>query len=149
MFRQLMLFSCLGLFFHWLKSFSVFFLSPRLLLSKYNMYLTQRSHKSHISKYTELFNVDFVLILYITVKIKTLTVIFECVIAQKSMRIGLSNQKSYLTPWARGYKTFSMLKSAKHEILNAHKYENIKKFGIFQAQISLECWHETVIIFTI
>ena len=118
MFRQLMLSYCFGLFFHWLKRFSVFFfLSPRLLLSKYSMYLTQRSHKSHIFKYTELFNVDFVLILYITVKIKTLTVIFECVIAQKSMRIGLSNQRSYLTPWARGYKTFSMLKSAKHEIL--------------------------------
>ena len=30
-------------------------------------------------------------------------------------------------PW--GYKTFSMLNSAQHEILNAHKYENIKKFS--------------------
>ena len=25
-----------------------------------------------------------------------------------------------------------------HEILNAHKYKNIKKFGFFKAQISLE-----------
>ena len=26
-----------------------------------------------------------------------------------------------------------------HEILNAHKYENIKKFGLFEAPLSLEC----------
>ena len=36
--------------------------------------------------------------------------------------------------WARGYKT------VEHEILNAHKYENIKKYSMFQAQISLECY---------
>ena len=49
---------------------------------------------------------------------------------------------------ARGYKTYFMLNSADHEILNAHKYKNIKKLSIFQAQISLECnfpahkcWH--------
>ena len=35
--------------------------------------------------------------------------------------------------WLSGYKTFSMLNSAMHEILNANKYENIKKFSIFQA----------------
>ena len=29
--------------------------------------------------------------------------------------------------WARGYKTFFMLNTAKHEILNAHKYKNIEK----------------------
>ena len=40
----------------------------------------------------------------------------------------------------RGYKTFFMLNSAEHELLNAHKYEFIKKFGIFQAQICLECY---------
>ena len=40
----------------------------------------------------------------------------------------------------RGYKTFFMLNSAEHETLNAHHYENIKKFSIFQAQISLECY---------
>ena len=32
-----------------------------------------------------------------------------------------------------------MLNSAEHEILNAHKYKNIEKLGIFQTQISLEC----------
>ena len=32
---------------------------------------------------------------------------------------------------ARVYKTFFMLNSVEHEILNAHKYKNIKKFGIF------------------
>ena len=33
-----------------------------------------------------------------------------------------------------------MLKSIEREILNAHKYKNIKKFGSFKAQISLECY---------
>ena len=28
----------------------------------------------------------------------------------------------------------------KHEILNAHKYKNIKKYGFFSAQISLKCY---------
>ena len=32
---------------------------------------------------------------------------------------------------ARGYKTFLMLNSAEHEILNAYKYKRIKKFNIF------------------
>ena len=32
---------------------------------------------------------------------------------------------------SRGYKTFFMLNSVEHEILNAHKYINIKKFAIF------------------
>ena len=31
----------------------------------------------------------------------------------------------------RGYKTFFMLNSVEHEILNAHKYKRIKKFGCF------------------
>ena len=38
----------------------------------------------------------------------------------------------------QGYKTFFMLNSIEHRILIGHKYENIKKFIIFQAQISLE-----------
>ena len=46
---------------------------------------------------------------------------------------------SYVTR-PRGYKTFFMLNSIEHEILNAHKYKNIQKFGIFQAQISLQCY---------
>ena len=29
----------------------------------------------------------------------------------------------------RGYKTFFVLNSTEHEILNAHKYKNIEKFG--------------------
>ena len=41
-------------------------------------------------------------------------------------------------PWPRGYKTFFMLNSAQHVILNAHKYKSIEKVSIFQAQISLE-----------
>ena len=40
----------------------------------------------------------------------------------------------------RGYKTFFMLNSIEHEILNAHKYKNIKTFGFLQALISLECY---------
>ena len=31
----------------------------------------------------------------------------------------------------RGYKTFFMLNSVEHEILNAHKYKDIKIFGFF------------------
>ena len=42
--------------------------------------------------------------------------------------------------WPRGYKTFFVLNSVEHEILNAHKYENIKKFGLFKAQLDLECY---------
>ena len=34
---------------------------------------------------------------------------------------------------SRGYKTFFMLNSAEHEILNAHKYKK-------RAQISIECY---------
>ena len=33
-----------------------------------------------------------------------------------------------------------MLNSAEHEILNAHKYKNIKKFSICKSQISIECY---------
>ena len=40
----------------------------------------------------------------------------------------------------RGYKTFFMLNSVEHEILNAHKYKNTKKFGLFKAQLSLQCY---------
>ena len=31
----------------------------------------------------------------------------------------------------RGYKTFFVLNSVEHEILNAHKYKNIKKSSAF------------------
>ena len=41
---------------------------------------------------------------------------------------------------SRGYKTFFVLNSIEHKILIAHKYENIKKFCIFQAQITLESY---------
>ena len=39
--------------------------------------------------------------------------------------------KTYVTQEsrARAYKIFSMLNSAEHEILNAHKFKNIKKFS--------------------
>ena len=33
-----------------------------------------------------------------------------------------------------------MRNSTEYEILNAHKYKNIKKFSIVQAQISRECY---------
>ena len=36
-------------------------------------------------------------------------------------------------------KTFFMLNSVEHVILNAHEYKSIKKFD-FLAQISLECY---------
>ena len=31
--------------------------------------------------------------------------------------------------WPRGYKTYFMLSLIEHEILNVHKFKNIKKFG--------------------
>ena len=37
-------------------------------------------------------------------------------------------------------KLFSVLNSVEHETLNAPKYKNIKKFGLFKAQLSLECY---------
>ena len=37
----------------------------------------------------------------------------------------------YHETWPRGYKVFFMLNSVGHEILNAHKYKNIKKFCLF------------------
>ena len=33
-----------------------------------------------------------------------------------------------------------MLNSVEHEILNAHKYEYIKKSCLFLAQMSIECY---------
>ena len=53
-----------------------------------------------------------------------------------------------LWSWAPGKKTFFTLNSAEHEILNAHKYKRIKKFSVFQAQISIERYFPTVDIFT-
>ena len=47
---------------------------------------------------------------------------------------------SFAEAWPRGYKTFFMLNSVEHKILNAHKYKNINKFSIFPAQISPECY---------
>ena len=41
------------------------------------------------------------------------------------------NTPSYLELWPRGYKTFFVLNSTEHEILNAHQYKDIKKFGLF------------------
>ena len=41
-----------------------------------------------------------------------------------------------------------MLNSVEHEILYAHKYKNIKKFGLFKAQLSLECYFSRSCILT-
>ena len=46
----------------------------------------------------------------------------------------------YKETWTRDYTTFFMLNSVKHELLNTHKYKNIKKFGFYQTQISRECY---------
>ena len=40
----------------------------------------------------------------------------------------------------RGYRTFFVVNSIEHEILNAHKYKYNKKFRLFKAQLSLECY---------
>ena len=44
------------------------------------------------------------------------------------------------SPGSEVIKTFFVLISVEHEILNAHKYKNIKKFGLVKAQLSLECY---------
>ena len=52
--------------------------------------------------------------------------------------------------WPRGYKTFFMLNSGEHEILDAHKYKNIKKSNFFRLRCFFpaykclnanNCWH--------
>ena len=50
-----------------------------------------------------------------------------------------TGQKQGHKPGPEVIKLFFMLNSAEHELLNAHKYENIKNFSIFQAQKNLEC----------
>ena len=52
----------------------------------------------------------------------------------------VSEDSDWEMPRARGYKTFFMLNSAGHEILNAHKYESIKKICIFLGQMRVECY---------
>ena len=60
--------------------------------------------------------------------------------AENSMRVLTILYISVALFRARGYKTFFMLNSVEHEILNAHKYKNIKTFSFFQAQVSGECY---------
>ena len=43
----------------------------------------------------------------------------------------------FMSPGPEVTKIF-MLNSAEHEVLNAFRYKSIKKFSIFQAQISIE-----------
>ena len=40
-------------------------------------------------------------------------------------------KETHKAAWPRDYKTFFMLNSVEHEILNAHKYKNIKESNIF------------------
>ena len=70
----------------------------------------------------------------LTEEIEVLSRWTECCSELYSMRFIATMQF-----WVRGYKTFSMLNSAEHELSNANTYQNIKKFSIFQAQIRLEC----------
>ena len=68
---------------------------------------------------------------------------------KKKKQIPRGNKEKHPIKWElkyckrsrpRGYKTFFVLNSVEHEILNAHKYKNIKKFGIFKVHVSLECY---------
>ena len=52
----------------------------------------------------------------------------------------IHDSTSFRKARSQGYKTFFVLNSVEHEILNAHKYKDIKKFGLFKAQLSLECY---------
>ena len=44
--------------------------------------------------------------------------------------------KCDLEIWPQGYKTFFMLNSAEHEISNAYKYKNCRKFSIFSLRLA-------------
>ena len=48
----------------------------------------------------------------------------------KMTELLLLEEYSSILKWPRGYKAFSMLNSAEHEISVAHKYKNIKKYSI-------------------
>ena len=49
----------------------------------------------------------------------------------QSQAISREEESHKFRIWHRGYKTFSMLNTAEHEILNAQKYKNIMKLGFF------------------
>ena len=53
-------------------------------------------------------------------------------------RLGYGAEGHGIESQPRGYKTFFVLNSAEHEILNANKYKNVKNFSFFSAQISRE-----------
>ena len=61
------------------------------------------------------------------VKYQSRSVMVQKVAGSTAQRVGLL---SFITR-PRGYKTFFVLNSVEHEILNAHKYKNIKIFGFF------------------
>ena len=52
---------------------------------------------------------------------------------QQQQNFKESNDEQVCSYRPRGYKTFFVLNSVEHEILNAHKYKNIKKIGLFKA----------------
>ena len=57
----------------------------------------------------------------------------DSIIAGETQFMELRVLLSYLIPtMLRGFKTFFILNSAEHEILNARKDKDIKKFGIFR-----------------
>ena len=68
----------------------------------------------------------------INVEVPTVVGILTSMNRKKSCSAELSMKRFYnFVARARGYKTFFMLNSVEHEILNAHKYIKIKKFGCF------------------
>ena len=56
---------------------------------------------------------------------------FSALISTPPLNLKLTIKSLQMGIRSRGYKTFSMLNLAEHEILNAHRYKNIKKFSIF------------------
>ena len=64
----------------------------------------------------------------------------SCHVICMQLVVDIESTLNFKLIWARGYKTFFMLNSTEHKVLIANKYENIKKFSIFRAQISLECY---------
>ena len=72
---------------------------------------------------------------HINEKALIINILFKTVLNSSPDHISVSRIFKFQT-WPQGYKTFFMLNSVEHEILNAHKYKSIKKFGFFLRLIS-------------
>ena len=55
----------------------------------------------------------------------------RCTCTVKTLNIRIDRSEQTVQTWPRGYKTFLMLNSVEHEILNAYKYKKYQEIQIF------------------